>query len=539
MKKNILFIIILQIFGLTVNASDMRHKAMLDNRDTITSNITDTICFGGGYQENGFDIPGDLLEVGLNYDSLFLTTEAGDDSIVSLELYVAPVYSMTLYDTTCYGGGYYDFGFSIDSLGLGWNYDTLFLETTLGCDSTVCLELYAAPVYDTTFTDTICFGGIYIGHGFELEPADTGWNYDTLFLETVLGCDSTVCLELYVAPTYDITLYDSICHGEDYHKYNFDTIAPATGMCVMQQELLTALGCDSIVTMNLFVKEVYDITINDTICFGEDYDGYNFHLVEPEVGTHNEVQTLTTTLGCDSIVSLSLYVAPVYRFSVTDSICEGEDYVNYGLYIPAPEAGRSYEATSYLTTETGCDSIFDVTFKVTYVYEEPDTIYGLNNVYVSTGLIPGMYKYSIDTIEHCEKYHWELDNENWYIQYDKTECTIIVNTPETSTLTVWAGNSCDTVYRSIEIQAGYFGVDETDEIKANVYPNPSDGMVHIESNGIEKVEIINATGAVVWTYIYGYEDSVTIDLGELPDSIYLLKIKTRDGEGTKRVVKTH
>jgi len=503
------------------------------------STFQDVICHGNGYHQHGFELDSLELELGMNYDTLFLATTLGCDSTVYLELYVAPLYDTTFIDTTCINLGYHEHGFDLEDLELGWNYDTLFLASIYGCDSTVYLELYAVPVFDTTFYDTICYGNGYHEHGFEIEPSSlvVGMNFDTINPGTIFGCDSISYLELYVAPVYDIKLYDSICFGEDYHNHGFDFEQPEIGNHSETHNLATIYTCDSIVTMNLFVGEVYDITIKDTICFGEDYDKYNFHLVNPPLGTNTESQSLSSIYGCDSTVNLRLYVAPIYSFDVIDSICEGEDYNNYGLFIPQPVPGV-YNYTSTLATELGCDSIFNVNFKVIYTFEEPDTLYGLRFVHVSTNMLPGMYKYWIDTITGCNEYHWEIDNDKWLISPDENGCVITVTTPEVSTLTVFAGNSCGTVYKSVEISAEYFGVGENEITDVNVYPNPSSGYVNVESNGVEVINILSATGVVVKRFKFDDENLVSIDISDLPNAVYMLEIVTRDGKCMRRITKT-
>ena len=527
--------------GSVIQFTGMETTTPAGHNDAITSRTWD---FGDGSPIVSGENPVHTFPGLGSYEVTYtIVAEANDESGESCENTVTKTFNVFetdivgISDTTCAGQDYHNYGFNIEDLEVGITHDTLFLSSAAGCDSTVMLELFVAPVYDTTFFDTICFGNDYHGYGFNLEAPNAGLNHNTLSLSTDMGCDSTIFLELYVNPTYYIELFDSICFGESYHQHGFDFVNPEVGTHDEAHEHTTTSGCDSVTTMNLFVSDVYDIHINDTICFGEDYNMYNFHIVNPPLGTNSETQPLISTYGCDSTVCLNLHVAPAYSFDVFDSICEGEDYTGYGLFIPQPQVG-AHNYTSPLETESGCDSIFMVSFNVIHTYETPDTIYGLSNVLVSTDLIPGKYKYWIDTISGCNDYHWDIDNDKWVISPDGSECTIIVTTPDVATLTVWTGNSCGIVSKSIEIHAGYFGVGENEAVKADVYPNPSDGYVNVKADGIEAVNILNATGAVVKSCKFEKENLVSIDISDMPNSIYVLEIVTRDGRCIRRITKT-
>ena len=76
----------------------------------------------------------------------------------------------------------------------------------------------------------------------------------------------------------------------------------------------TVEGCDSLVTLTLTVHPVYAPSIAAEICEGESYT----------VGTTDYTTTgvwvtnLTSINGCDSIVTLDLTVHPVYAFDLVE-----------------------------------------------------------------------------------------------------------------------------------------------------------------------------------------------------------------------------
>ena len=62
----------------------------------------------------------------------------------------------------------------------------------------------------------------------------------------------------------------------------------------------SSIGCDSIVTLNLTVHPVYDTAYTQQICDGTTYD-FNGTLLD-SAGVY--VDTLPTINGCDSVITL-------------------------------------------------------------------------------------------------------------------------------------------------------------------------------------------------------------------------------------------
>lgn len=503
--------------------------------------IKDTICFGESYTEHGFNIG--HPEPGMVIDSMFLETDFfGCDSLVVLNLLVGEVYDSLIRDVACYGDEYHKYGFNFDSLPVGITRDTLFLTSIVGCDSTVKLELHVAPTFETFLTDTICFGESYFEHGFEVYEPEIGFGTYQRKLTSTYGCDSLVELTLYVGEKFDLNIYDTICFGESYHEYNFHLIKPEPGTYIEKQELQTGAGCDSIMTLNLIVGQLYDILFTDTICHGESYDKYNFHYDNPEPGRYRDTVFLQSMHNCDSTVKLDLYVAPVYSFDIYDSICEGEDYDRYGLNIKQPEPGI-YEYISPLNTYLGCDSIFNVTFKVNYTYVQPEVIVGESTVIVANNLWTGVYDYYIDSITGCKEYNWILlvngdeENKDWLISYENNYCEITVTTPVETTLKVWAENPCGKVEQTKVLRPSYFDVNEISNIKAAVYPNPFNDFITVECDQIETIKLYNTLGQTVMLQTFNNENKITINLGGLDNSIYLLEVITSEGRFVKQISK--
>ena len=170
------------------------------------------------------------------------------------------------------------------------------IQTINGCDSIVTLTLTVNPVATTTLQAAICEGTAYTENGFNISQAGVY----TQNLQTINGCDSVVTLTLTVNPVATTALQASICQGETYAENGFNV--SQTG--VYTQNLQTINGCDSVVTLTLIVNPVYSFTIDATINQGETYHGNGFEV--SEAGTYT--QNLQTVNGCDSVIVLNLTV---------------------------------------------------------------------------------------------------------------------------------------------------------------------------------------------------------------------------------------
>ena len=78
------------------------------------------------------------------------------------------------------------------------------------------------------------------------------------------------------------------------------------------------------------------------------------------------------------------------------------------------------------------------------------------------------------------------------------------------------------------------GINYINEVKVKVYPNPSNGIVNIISDGIYNVSIMNEIGRVVASKIVN--NSGSFDLSNQSSGIYFVRIKSNNRTITKRIV---
>ena len=295
-----------------------------------TVNLTQTICEGDSIVLGAQT----LFQAG-NYSEV-LTNITGCDSLVNLELFVTPLTPSTIQDTIC-GGDAFQFG-SSSLVSTGTYNDTL--QAVSGCDSIVTLELFVKPVNETTLAEGICEGETY---QFGSQTLSVSGSYVEVFTGAN-GCDSTSTLLLTVGIADTVVLTQAICEG--------DTITLGTQFIFAagsySDTLINVTGCDSIVNLEVTVNPIQYSTIEDTICGGTPYQFGG----EQIISTGSYVDTLQSVAGCDSIVTLELFVKPVATTSLVEFICDGDSYVFDNMTLTL---SGTYSDT--LSGVNGCDSI--------------------------------------------------------------------------------------------------------------------------------------------------------------------------------------
>ncbi|MFM7668167.1 MAG: LamG-like jellyroll fold domain-containing protein [Bacteroidota bacterium] len=118
-----------------------------------------------------------------------------------------------------------------------------------GCNSDTLIQTITVnPIYDIYIDTAICANQTY---SLGSQNLNTAGQY-ILALQTVAGCDSIIHLTLSINPVYDIFRDTSICEDEIF-VYQGQTLN-ATGTYPFY--LQTTLGCDSTITYNLIVYPI-------------------------------------------------------------------------------------------------------------------------------------------------------------------------------------------------------------------------------------------------------------------------------------------
>ena len=205
--------------------------------------------------------------------------------------------------------------------------------------------------------------------------------YDSLFngestkhaaLRAANGMDSVVVLHLQVILSSYSTVYDTVLENNLPHYFNGEVFDEAV---VDSAVIITnAVGCDSIISYNLFVHHNIHVFLDSSICYDAlplVWNGVTFDttLSSGQVVLARDL-ILPTALGVDSIVHMSLTVNSIYDVSDPIIVCPYERYVYRGVDYGGPSVIDTVLYSIY-----NCDSVVhvtltprDTTFRLTQYY---------------------------------------------------------------------------------------------------------------------------------------------------------------------------
>ncbi len=244
--------------------------------------------------------------------------------------------------------------------------DTLFVSDD-GCQTAVHLDVVVNPVSHTDLHDFLMpcqLPTVWNGLTF------SDYGTQTITFTNTFGCDSIVTMTAHWAPPVDsTTIYVTIVENQlPYHINGLTFNEPG----VQVATLTTHDGCDSVVTVHLFVHYNVTAEADSIICDNAlpfVWNGATF--------TQNDTQTVTITAhtGADSTLTMIVFVNPTSLTTFTDTTCQYSAYSGFGFSLSESETTVSGFTTLY-RTETNifnCDSVIELHLLITPVIT-PDFI---------------------------------------------------------------------------------------------------------------------------------------------------------------------
>lgn len=352
--KDTCFIVDLTNGGGTILCSDtICINVSQPHSDTSVSICTgENLLFGPAGAQQTFSTSG-------NYPVTFPVTN-GCDSVVTLHLIVQDKIRDTVSIAICPNALPYTWngrtqvtsGLAVDSV--------VNTSIVTNCDSITVLNLVLNNTYDDTFIVALCADALPYTLGAQSLTASG--TYSELFT-TVNTCDSLVTIHLMVNNAYDDTFKVVVCADELPYTLGSQSLT-ADGT---YSELFTSQStCDSFVTVQLKINNIYDDTIHIDRCINE----LPYILGSQSLtisGTFTE--PFTSISGCDSSVTVILNVLSLLFKEVHDSVCSGTlPFLWNGINIQ--QGGDS--VASYVTASaiTGCDS---TTWLSVYIIDTPQS----------------------------------------------------------------------------------------------------------------------------------------------------------------------
>jgi len=386
-----------------------------------------------------------------------------------------------------------------------------------------------------------CFGenliasspeGIIINYFWEIDSFYTdssailSWQADTVGVfdlkltinNPFCSKDTTVSVTIY--PSIPITnTNQSICQGDSIQIGGVFQTSAGT----YYDSLQTINGCDSVLSITLSVNPIYLSNTNDTICQGDSVLIYGNY--ENTAGVYYD--TLQTILGCDSVLAATLFLNANFNTSQNQEICQGDSIILGGSYQTI--GGVYYDS---LQTINGCDSVLSTTLtvnplpNVTLANFNPDTICSNSNavtlpngspsggVYSGTGVNGGTFDPNTAGIGTHS------------IIYTYTDTNSCINS--------------DSTFITVEQCVGMD--DLANDLGILIYPNPNTGLFTIEkSSELDKevrVSLLDASSRVIIDKLIPKgQQKIEMDITSYSKGIYYLQMTVGDKVYVKQILK--
>jgi len=436
---------------------------------------------------------------GVYSDTIVAGSASGCDSIITTNLTVAPqaINNQTLNECA---------GFSI-TIGsntyttTGMYADTLVAGSVQGCDSIINTNLTVAHQAINTLILNEC-AGFSITVGSNIYDT-TGIYVDTLFAGSALGCDSIVNINLTVAPQAINNQTFNECAGFSV-TVGFNTYT-TTGMYSDILVAAAANGCDSIVNTNLTINFEARSTQTLSECAG--------YSITVGGNTYNTTGIYMDTLfagaanGCDSIITTDLTIAPPIVGTQTFNECAGfsitvgsNTYTTTGMYSDTLFAG----------TANGCDSVIitDLTIAPTI---DPT---------VSTAFL------KLTANQAGASYQWLDCNANFAIipSPGSTNQAYIPAINGNYAVEITLNNCIDTSACHAIMNVG---INELTQNAISIYPNPTTNKINVDlGHHVDALNysLISITGKVIRENEVTNVDAIYIDMGAEAKGIYFLRL---------------
>ena len=188
-----------------------------------------------------------------------------------------------------------------------------------GCDSVVALDFTLNNA--TTGTDVITDCNPIVWLDGNTYSTSNNTAIHTIVGGAANGCDSVVTLDFTLNNATTGTDVITDCNpitwldGNTYNTSNNTATHTIVGGSVN--------GCDSVVTLDFMLLPTYNTTINDTICSGDNYtypDGTIHNNIQAD---ENHTSNFVSSSGCDSTITTNLIVTPLPLLNIlgTRTIC--------------------------------------------------------------------------------------------------------------------------------------------------------------------------------------------------------------------------
>ncbi|MFT6717747.1 MAG: hypothetical protein ACJAY8_000128 [Sphingobacteriales bacterium] len=479
---------------------------------------TAAICPGGDFTFPDGSVLSNISDP-VSYTSNLLTSSGACDSIIVTNIEINPVYLALDTVDICQGWGHtFRDGKVIGNIESSFSYASNLISKQFNCDSIFITYVNVTPNYDLEENYVICSGGSFTFPDGYVQDNITGPTIHTSNLVTrVLGCDSTINTRIDVNPSYFSQEERTICYGEDVTLPDGSVVENVLETESFLSNFQTLeFGCDSTVELLVNVLPIYFEEKAMEVCSGgtvELPDGTVVHNVETTVvpmeveeqeesvlvckgedvelpdGTIvvnvQENETFVTVLssqltGCDSIIITNVDVDSPDFVQQSVTICKGGDYTFPDGTVISEINNKIAYTSQVIQDGRACYSTIETVIEV---FE------------IDTEIVRDEFEFR--AVSPVGTFQWLDCDNNFAPIVGETEPFIRADDSRNVAVEITVGECRDTSVCSGTLPSA---VSESFYLEGiDVYPNPSDGEVFIDLNGISEVtySLMDIQGKVI------------------------------------------
>ena len=382
----------------------------------------------------------------------------------------------------------------------------LTVTDTMGCVARDTAVVNVNYSQTATLTEVACAA--------YTSPAGNTYTTSGIYTDTLAtsaGCDSVITINLTVNQIASVTWNVTEC-GSSY-------ISPAgntyTTSGTYVDTVASSSGCDSIITINLSFALPSVASISPVVC-----DTYTSPGGQVLTTSGMYMDTIPNAAGCDSVITINLTVNTATTSSIIVSTC--------GVYT-AP-SGATYSAsgiyTDTIANANGCDSVITI---------------DLTTVVFNLGTVIGASGYEITSLDSLPGTTWQwLHCDNNFSPAPGGNMQTFYNSYVTGNFAVQVTNgNCVDTSACVTVQA--WGIEEFLRGQAiQLYPNPNNGffMLDLLSPAQDiRLTISDITGRAIWTNTVSNAQFVPVNF-EGPAGMYIIRIETETYSAVKNWMKS-
>lgn len=389
--------------------------------------------------------------------------------------------------------------------GLTYNATGTYTDTvnlSPGCDSVYTLNLTVNPIPPTTVSVATCTDYFWPQTGQTYSA--TGMYNDTL--PSAAGCDSIIILDLTITPISPTVTNTSACSSYLWPQNGLTYTTSGT----YNDTVLTSAGCDSIISLNLTINSPSSSTVVVNAC--DDYVWTQNSIAYTSSGTYSD--TVTNAAGCDSIVELVLTINTSSLTTEAVSACSSfvwpfnnQTYTSSGVY------------SDTLPNSAGCDSIVQLTLTI---FSELNTITNSGNGILVANVSGATYQW-LNCADNSEIPGATNQGYSPTVNGSYSVITTTTSCADTS--------ACEQIMN--------VGLDELKVAGFKLYPNPTPDNFTIESgeNQVVKTLVIRDVQGKLINLIEVNKSNHVVDMKHLEAGVYYITVQNDQQTFTYRLVK--